>query len=94
MGMTWDELAWEFEMIKELDERVSKNIRESAERERAYARNRRTSPFLGAEIYLWLMPPPRDTFSVCGTLQRNDRALATHMEYCIGMPASLPNTPR
>ena len=52
MGMTWDELAWEFEMIKELDERVSKNIRESAERERAYARNRRTSPFLGAEVYL------------------------------------------
>ena len=52
MGMTWDELAWEFEMIKELDERVSKNIRESAERERAYARNRRTSPFPGAVIYL------------------------------------------
>jgi hypothetical protein len=53
MGMTWDELAWEFEMIKEIDERVGKNIRESAERERAYARNRRrTSPFLGAEVYL------------------------------------------
>lgn len=52
MGMTWDELAWEFEMIKELDEHVSKNIRESAERERAYARNRRTSPFPGAVIYL------------------------------------------
>jgi hypothetical protein len=51
-GMTWDELAWEFEMIKEIDERVSKNIRESAERERAYARNRRTSPFPGAEVYL------------------------------------------
>lgn len=50
--LTWDELAWEFEMIKEIDERVSKNIRESAERERAYARNRRTSPFLGAEVYL------------------------------------------
>ena len=37
--------------------------------------------------------PSCDTFVACGTLQWDGRALATHMEYCIGMPASLPNTP-
>lgn len=38
--------------------------------------------------------PSRDTFAACGALQRDGRALVIHMEYYIGMPASLPNTPQ
>ncbi len=52
MSVSFDQFAWEVEMFKEVEERVKKNIRETVERERAYARNRRTSPFPGAVIYL------------------------------------------
>lgn len=49
-GMSLEELIQEFERVRIIKERVEKNLREAEEREKAYARNRRTSPFLGAII--------------------------------------------
>jgi hypothetical protein len=49
-SMSLEELIQEFERVRIIKERVEKNLREAEEREKAYARNRRTSPFLGAII--------------------------------------------
>lgn len=39
--LTFDELAWEFERVHEIRDRVDKNVTEAVKREEAYARNRR-----------------------------------------------------
>ena len=49
-SMSLEELEKEFAEIRALKARVEKNLRDAREREQAYARNRRTSPFLGAII--------------------------------------------
>lgn len=49
-GMSLEEFKKQFEEARKVEERVKNNIRETKRREQAYARNRRTSPFLGAII--------------------------------------------
>lgn len=39
--LTFDELAWEFERVREIRDRVDKNVTEAVKREEAYARNQR-----------------------------------------------------
>ena len=48
--MSLEEFKKQFEEARKVEERVKNNIRETKRREQAYARNRRTSPFLGAII--------------------------------------------
>lgn len=49
-GMSLEEFKKQLEEARKVEERVKNNIRETKRREQAYARNRRTSPFLGAII--------------------------------------------
>ena len=48
--MSLEEFKKQLEEARKIEERVKNNIRETKRREQAYARNRRTSPFLGAII--------------------------------------------
>ncbi len=49
-SMSLEEFKKQLEEARKVEERVKNNIRETKRREQAYARNRRTSPFLGAII--------------------------------------------
>ena len=48
--MSFDELEREINEAFEIGRQISEDLRAAEEREQAYARNRRTSPFLGAII--------------------------------------------
>ena len=48
--MSLEELEKEFERVRIIKERMEKNLRETEERDKAYAQNRRTSRIPGAII--------------------------------------------
>lgn len=48
--MSLEELEKEFDRVRIIKERMEKNLREAEERDKAYARNRRTSRIPGAII--------------------------------------------